>query len=201
MGVADEMSMALRRSSFPTFTAGGFDVRPERAGDNGEAPYYVISDIIGGGMGGGPRTDGLTAVDTHGGNCSILAAEIMETMSPFRVRRTVLVEGSGGPGRHRGGLGILRDYELLTGESIVTGYVQQTRDDTAPWGFDGGGPGGKGSLVLNPDSNRKEVVSSKLVSRILRKGDVYRIVGGGGWGDPSERDPALEAHDKTEGYV
>ena len=189
--------------SFPTFVAGGYDDRPERTGGNGEAPYYVVADIIGGGMGGGPRTDGLTAVDTHGGNCAILAAEIMETMSPFRVRRTVLVEGSGGPGRHRGGLGILRDYELLAGESIVSGYVQQTRDDTAPWGFDGGGPGGKASLVLNPDSNREDVLPSKLVARIFKKGDVFRIVGagGGGWGDPAERDPELVEHDLTEGYV
>jgi N-methylhydantoinase B len=189
--------------SFPTFVAGGLDDRPERCAGNGGAPYYIVSDIIGGGMGGSARTDGLSAVDTHGGNCAILSAEVLETIAPFRVRRTALVEGSGGAGRHRGGLGILREYELLSGESIVSGYVQQTRDDTAPWGFDGGGPGGKASLVLNPGSNREEVLPSKLVGRIFRRGDVFRIIGagGGGWGDPADRDTDLVTRDRREGYV
>ena len=189
--------------SFPTFVAGGFDDRPERSEGNGGAPYYIVADIIGGGMGGSASTDGLSAVDTHGGNCAILSAEVLETIAPFRVHRTALVEGSGGTGRHRGGLGILREYELLSGESIVSGYVQQTRDDTAPWGFDGGGPGGKASLVLNPGSNREEVLPSKLVGRIFRQGDVFRIIGagGGGWGDPADRDAGLVTRDRREGYV
>ena len=189
--------------SFPVFVAGGVDDRAERSAGNGGAPYYVICDIIGGGMGGSARADGLDAVDTHGGNCAILSAEVVETVAPYRVRRTELVEGSGGAGRHRGGLGILRDYELLAGNSIVSGYVQQTRDVTVPWGFDGGGPGGAGSLVLNPGTNREEVLPSKLVARIFKKGDVFRIVGagGGGWGDPAERDPELIARDAREGYA
>ena len=189
--------------SFPTFVAGGFDDRARHSNGGESAPYYVISDIIGGGMGGSAHADGLNAVDTHGGNCAILSAEVLETIAPFRVRRTALVGGSGGAGRHRGGLGILRDYELLAGESIVSGYVQQTRDSTAPWGFDGGGPGGTASLVLNPDSSQEEVLPSKLVARIFKKGDVFRIVaaGGGGWGAPQERDPDDIDEDSREGYA
>jgi len=190
--------------SFPTFCAGGVDARPERvARAGGQAPYYVISDIVGGGMGGSASADGLNAVDTHGGNCAILSAEVMETLCPFRVRRTALVEGSGGAGEHRGGLGILRDYELLAGTSILSGYVQQTRPDTAPWGFAGGGPGGRAALVMNPDGNREERLPSKIVGRLMQKGDVFRVIGagGGGWGDPARRDPRSAARDRAEGYV
>jgi N-methylhydantoinase B len=189
--------------SFPTFVSGGFDDRAERRNGDGSCPYYVISDIIGGGMGGSATTDGLDAVDTHGGNCAILSAEVMEVLSPFRVLRTALVEGSGGVGKHRGGLGIVRDYEFLASETVLSGEVQQTRDDTAPWGFSGGGPGGKAAMVVNPDSEREERVPSKLVGRILRRGDVLRLIsaGGGGWGDPSERDPILIARDEREEYV
>ncbi|MEX2648014.1 MAG: hydantoinase B/oxoprolinase family protein [Alphaproteobacteria bacterium] len=188
--------------SFPTFCAGGLDARPERAAGR-PAPYYVISDILGGGMGASARTDGLNAVDTHGGNCAILSAEVMETLCPFRVRRTELVPGSGGTGERRGGLGVLRDYELLAGTSILSGYIQQTRDDTAPWGFAGGGPGGKAAMVMNPGGNRAEPLPSKYVGRIMRKGDVLRLIGagGGGWGTPARRDPALAERDRREGYV
>jgi N-methylhydantoinase B len=190
--------------SFPTFCAGGVDARPERlARAKGQAPYYVISDIVGGGMGGSASADGLNAVDTHGGNCAILSAEVMETLCPFRIRRTELVDGSGGAGQHRGGLGILRDYELLAGTSILSGYIQQTRPDTAPWGFAGGGPGGRAAMVMNPDGNREERLPSKIVGRLMQKGDVLRLIGagGGGWGDPARRDPKAAARDRAEGYV
>lgn len=191
------------QTSFATFCAGGFDDRRARAGGNGEAPYYVIADILGGGMGASDHSDGLDAVDTHGGNCALLSAEVMETLSPFRVRRCELVPGSGGAGRRRGGLATLRDYELLAERSILSGYVQQTRDDTAPWGFAGGGRGSKAAMIINPGSNREEVLPSKYVGRILEKGDVLRLVGagGGGWGDPSERDPDLVERDRREGYI
>lgn len=201
--VVPDASAAGCQISFPTFCAGGFDDRPGRNGSGRAPPYYVISDIIGGGMGASARTDGLNAVDTHGGNCAILSAEVMETLCPFRVVRSALVEGSGGAGKHRGGLGILREYELVGSQAILSGYVQQTRDDTAPWGFAGGRAGGKAAMVMNPGGNREEALPSKYVGRIMERGDVLRLVGagGGGWGNPAERDPALARRDREEGYA
>ena len=106
-------------------------------------------------MGGHAGGDGIDAVDTHGGNCALLSAEVMETLSPFRVTRSELVPGSGGAGQHRGGLGIIRDYEHLSERSVIGGYVQQTRPDTAPWGLAGGGPGGKAAMQINPEAERE----------------------------------------------
>jgi N-methylhydantoinase B len=189
--------------SFPTFCAGGFDDRPGKRGDDGAEPYYVISDIVGGGMGGHAGGDGIDAVDTHGGNCALLSAEVMETLSPFRVLRTELVDGSGGAGRHRGGLGIRRDYQHLAERSVVGAYVQQTREDTRPWGLAGGRPGGSAGMVLNPGTPKEQRLSSKVIGQVLRKGDVLRLVGagGGGHGDPAGRDPALVERDRVEGFA
>jgi N-methylhydantoinase B len=188
--------------SFSAFAVGGFDSRPARASD-GAAPYYVVADIVGGGMGGAPAADGLSAVDTHGGNCGIISAEVLESIGPLRVLKTELVPDSGGAGRHRGGLGVLRDFEMLGERGLLTANSQQQRDDTAPWGFDGGQPGGKAAFVLNPGSAREEVLCAHITARVLRRGDVLRVVGagGGGWGDPAQRDPARVARDRREGYI
>jgi N-methylhydantoinase B len=200
--LAPDRAAAGCQVSFPTFCAGGVDDRPQKR-NGGEQPYYVISDIVGGGMGGHAGSDGMDVVDTHGGNCALLSAEVMETLSPFRVTRTALVDGSGGAGQHRGGLGVVRDYEHLAARSVMGGYVQQTRDDTAPWGLAGGGPGGKGAMMLNPGKPNERRLKSKVIGEVLRKGDVLRLVGagGGGWGDPKKRDPALAARDRKEGFA
>jgi N-methylhydantoinase B len=201
--VKPDAAAAACQISFATFVLGGFDGRDEVREDDGSAPYYVISDIPGGGMGGSAHRDGLDGVDTHGGNCSILSAEVLETLSPVRVRDTALVPGTGGHGKHRGGLGIRRDYEMLAKSGILTGYCQQTRDDTAPWGYAGGGPGSKAAMLLNPGTDRERNLGSKLVGITFERGDVLRLVnsGGGGWGDPAERDPALIERDRQEGLV
>ena len=75
--IGEKNSAAACQISLPTFTWGGLDDRPNKVKEIGFAPYYIISDIIGGGMGGGPNSDGLSAVDTHSGNCAILSAEIL----------------------------------------------------------------------------------------------------------------------------
>jgi N-methylhydantoinase B len=114
-----------------------------------------------------------------------------------------LVPGSGGAGQHRGGLGIIRDYEHLSERSVIGGYVQQTRPDTAPWGLAGGGPGGKAAMQINPGKPNEKRLKSKVIGEVLRKGDVLRLVGagGGGYGDPKKRDPGLAQHDRDEGFV
>lgn len=189
--------------AFPTFCAGGLDDRPQQARADGTAPYYVISDIIGGGMGGFSGGDGMNAIDTHGGNCALLSAEVMETMSPFRVWSTSLVPGSAGAGRHRGGLAIRRDYELLGEESVLSGYLQQTRPETAPWGLEGGAPGGASSAGIVPAGGEAQPLRSKFVAVILKRGDrlFLESAGGGGYGPPTARDPESAARDVALGYL
>jgi N-methylhydantoinase B len=189
--------------SFPAFVAGGFDDRAKAVQVDGSKPYYVIADILGGGMGGSPGADGLNAVDSHGGNCALLSAEVMETLSPIRVLRTALTPGSGGEGQYRGGLGMERDYEVLADVSIVSGYTQQTRSDTAPWGYEGGSAGGTAALIKNPGQPDEVNLKSKMVGLRFTRGDILRVsgAGGGGWGKAEDRDSESIEHDRSEGYV
>jgi N-methylhydantoinase B len=189
--------------SFPTFAAGGLDDRPGAIAANGEPAYFLISDIIGGGMGGYPGGDGIPAVDTHGGNCALLSAEVVETMSPIRVRRSALVPGSGGAGEFRGGLAMERDYEILTSVCTVSGYFQRAATDTAPWGWAGGRPGGLAGCWLTPATGEARALATKHIALRLKRGDVirYRSAGGGGWGHPLKRTAEAVAADREAGYV
>ena len=169
--------------AFPAFKAGGFDLRSEKSSGNNPPPYFAITDILGGGGGATNKGDGMNAIDTHGGNCELLSAEVMEQVCPVRVLRTELVPESGGSGQHTGGQAIRRDYELLCDDVLVNAYLQQTETLTAPWGGDGGNPGTPACIALNPDGNTVKLPSKAMGLR-LSAGEVVRLQssGGGGWG-------------------
>jgi len=195
-----ERSAAGCQISFPALRAGGFDTR-QSAG--GARRYFILHDIIGGGMGGSSNADGLDAVDTHGGNCGVLSAEIVESLGPVRVLRSELVQGSGGTGRHRGGLAMRRDYEMLADDLIVSVFLQQAGAATAPWGAQGGGAGAPAGAVMNPGRTGEFALSTKAIGLKPRKGDVIRVqsAGGGGWGAAADRDRGLVDRDIRESYV
>lgn len=186
--LAPQTASAGCQISFPTFAMGGFDTRPEMTKDGERAPYFVVTDIIGGGMGASAHADGISGVDTHGGNCAMISAEVIETTGPIRVLSTKLVEGSGGKGRHSGGLGIEREYEMLTSGLVVSGYTQQTQPETAPWGVEGGAPGGLAAAHVVRRNGFTEDLTSKWVAVKLDQGERLRLrgAGGAGWGAPED---------------
>jgi N-methylhydantoinase B len=200
--VAPDRSAAGCHISFPSFRAGGSDDRPE-AQARQSRPYFIVHDIIGGGMGAHRNGDGRNAVDTHGGNCALLSAEITEMVSPIRVLRSELVPGSGGAGMNRGGLAMRREYEILAERAIVSVYRQQCDELTAPWPVAGGGSGRPAQAMLNPGKHGERALASKAIGLALTRGDVVRLesAGGGGWGDPATRAAADVARDAHEGYV
>lgn len=201
--LAPEASAAGCQVSFPWLQIGGKDDRPAIAGSTGGSREYIIADVLGGGMGGNAGGDGVNAVDVHGSNCSILSAEVMETFSPIRVLRSSLVPGSGGDGVQRGGLAVERDYELLSEEAMFACNIQQASERTAPWGLNGGRSGSPSQTVLNPGSDDERVLPAHFPVTRLRKGDVVRMrsAGGGGFGDPAQRDSGERDRDRREGYV
>jgi N-methylhydantoinase B len=205
--VADVMLQALRPAkpsrsaagcsvAFPTVNIAGVDAR------TGEP--YLCPDIIGGGMGASQNGDGLSAIDTHMGNCAMMSAEAMETEFPVRVLKTELVPDSGGPGRHRGGLAVERWYELLAPSANLSGrYTDQTLEETRPWGVDGGGRGARAAVLLNPGRPGERELTGKGVDQPLERGDILSLrgSGGGGWGDPREREREAVGEDLRQGYV
>ncbi|HJW76807.1 MAG TPA: hydantoinase B/oxoprolinase family protein, partial [Thermoleophilia bacterium] len=205
--VADVMLEALRAAkparsaagcsvSFPTFNLTGIDPR------SGET--YMCPDIVGGGMGGHASGDGMSAVDTHMGNCAMMSAEAMEVEFPVRVLSTELVPDSGGAGTHRGGLAVERRYQILAPEADMSGrYTDQTLEETRPWAVDGGRRGARAAVIVNPGRPDERELTGKGVSFPMARGDVLlmRSSGGGGWGDPSRRERRAVLDDLADGYV
>ncbi|MSS70173.1 MAG: hydantoinase B/oxoprolinase family protein [Candidatus Latescibacteria bacterium] len=161
--------------------------------------YFCFLETVAGGYGGRANSDGPDAVQTHGQNTENAPIEETEINYPVRIVRLELVDDSEGAGRHRGGLGLRRDYLFPDNEASFT--VLADRDRWGPWGLFGGLPGRKASYVLNPD--REAVELGSKVTLQLRPGDVvsYRTCGGGGYGPPEERDPERVLRDVRDGKV
>jgi N-methylhydantoinase B len=161
---------------------------------------YVQYELFGSGMGATSRRDGASGVHIHAQNCAITPVEIVESEFPVRLRRFELRRDSGGPGRQRGGLGMRREYEVLAPSRCS---FRGDRHALPPVGAAGGLPGGAGANWVNPDTPRAVQLPSRRGDYPLEPGDIIRFdtAGGGGYGPPGTRDPALVAGDVLDGYV
>ncbi|MGG5809096.1 hydantoinase B/oxoprolinase family protein [Falsiroseomonas sp. CW058] len=149
-----------------------------------------------GGMGASAHADGLntTAFPTNSGSGSI---EAFESSAPIVVWKKDLLPDSGGPGRFRGGLGQEVELEVMTEEPVRLSLISD-RMKHPPLGLDGGGAGAP-ALVRLQDGRTPHPKSRSQ----LRPGDrlLMHYGGGGGYGDPRERDPAAIERDLEDGYV
>jgi N-methylhydantoinase B len=159
---------------------------------------YVTGELVAGGSGASAGKDGVDGIETDATNCMNLPAEALELDAPIRVHRIALRRDSGGAGMHRGGLGIVREYEILHGEVRFTHRGE--RHFIAPKGRAGGGDGAMARTVIYRAGGRTETVASKLVTS-LRAGDrvVFETAGGGGYGDKARRDPEKLRSDLADG--
>ncbi len=105
--------------------------------------YY---ETLGGGMGAHTKGPGLSAVQSHMTNTLNTPIEVLESHYPLRIRKYALREGSGGEGLHRGGMGLIREYEFLKPASVT---LLTERRNFAPKGEEGGGDGARGMNLLN----------------------------------------------------
>jgi len=145
--------------------------------------YY---ETMGGGMGASHKAPGLDGVQTHMTNTLNTPVEVLEQRYPLRVVRYGLRRGSGGAGRHRGGDGLVREFEFLA-EAEFTLLTERRR--FAPWGLAGGCPGTRGRNLLN------DVPLPPKCHRKVAPGDRLRIEtpGGGGYGPPPQARPCVES--------
>jgi N-methylhydantoinase B len=165
----------------------------------GERPedrsLWVYLETIGGGSGARASKDGLDGVHVHMTNTSNLPVEALELEYPLTLLRYELVDGSGGVGAQRGGMGLRRVYRA---EADCQLRLDGSRLRSAPWGLAGGLSGASGAVVLR---NGAEPLTHG--SGHLRKGDIVEIVtpGAGGYGPPTSRDPAVVRRDLAEGRI
>ncbi|MEU1259323.1 hydantoinase B/oxoprolinase family protein [Streptomyces chartreusis] len=157
--------------------------------------YYIYLETIGGGNGAGDCMNGLDGVQAHMTNTSNLPVEALEGEYPLRVQEYALVDGSGGVGTHRGGMGIRR--VLTIDHDDCTVEVGASRLTTQPWGLEGGGPGGSTELRANG-----RLANDRRILHLDRGGELsVSTAGGGGFGDPAKRDLEEVARDLLEGRL
>ncbi|GAB2942922.1 hydantoinase B/oxoprolinase family protein [Nonomuraea fastidiosa] len=171
----------------------GLGVNPR----TGEAWLEATNEAVGfGGHAGGDGEDGIMHLSEPG--CRNNPVEVLETKSPMFIEWYGYRPDSGGPGRHRGGVGVGRTYRFT---APSTGICLVYKTKTRPWAIGGGRPGESNHVILNPGTDR-EVVQGGSYNR-LEAGEVLvnNTGGGGGYGDPFEREPARVAADVRNGFV
>jgi N-methylhydantoinase B len=158
-------------------------------------------DPHGGGYGARPMRDGVNAIRVLVGNAGITSVEQVEHFAPLTVDSWRLVTDSGGAGRWRGGLTSERVYEVGFDEATLTVIAERGR--VAPKGLFGGLEGGFFKASVVRAEGGAEEIPSKGAHVIVKRNDrVYiRPAGGGGYGDPLEREPERVLLDMMDGYV
>ena len=156
---------------------------------------WVYLETIGGGSGARATKDGMDGVHVHLTNTSNLPVEALEIEYPLTLLRYELVDGSGGAGQYRGGMGLRRVYRA---EAPCHVRVDIARRLSAPWGLLGGHAGGKAQIVLHGGAD-----ALNRGAGLLRKGEIIEVVtaGSGGYGPAERRDPEAVRRDVNEGCI
>ena len=159
-----------------------------------EGGRYVFYELVVGTWGATPEGDGNDGLTNPASLAANIPVEVAESEFPIVVERYGLVPDSGGAGRHRGGLAVERVWRCLTPSTSL--IVRSDRVAHPPYGLAGGEPGATAANALRRPGRAVEELPG-MFSIVIGEGDVYehRTAGGGGFGDPLERDPALVAAD------
>jgi N-methylhydantoinase B len=181
--------------------AAGFSSSPHLfySGRDEAGRWFQLFQIGFGGIPGRPLGDGP---DGHSlwPNFTNVPNEFLERYFPLRIERYETVPDSGGAGLHRGGNGILMSYRFLRPGLIA---IHDDRWFTHPWGVNGGQPGARARKILERADGSQTIVGNKREDIPVNAGDVLHFItwGGGGWGDPLQRDPALVGKEIVQGLV
>jgi N-methylhydantoinase B len=162
---------------------------------------FVVQSIEGGGWGGRPFEDGESGtVSVCQGDVRNGSIEGIELKCPVLVEGRTLRTDSGGAGKYRGGLGIdMRVRNLVEGK---WNFELVRRGQCPPWGLWGGEPGEYGMYLLREEGSDEFRVTGGAHHPVAVKSEVIvRTGGGGGWGDPLERDPAAVRTDVREEFI
>jgi len=164
-----------------------------------EGEFYLMREVLGGGSGGRWYADGSDTVHVVPDSKN-LPAEFTETRFPLRVERLALATDSGGAGYRRGGLGYLKEFRVLRDSSFL---CVADRAILSCWGLRGGKASAPFRVTIDPGGPNERVLPGLVDDEPIPAGTLVRVetTGGGGWGDPLEREPELVALDVLQGKV
>jgi N-methylhydantoinase B len=162
---------------------------------------FVHIEPQNGGWGATSARDGASGlIAVTDGDTYNYSIELLEAKFPLLIRRYEYdVDNGVGAGRFRGGFGLLREYEVESDGVIL--HASYGRTATPPWAIDGGSPGSRNGIEVVRGGSRRPLTRPSDFP--LERGDRVRIRtgGGGGWGEPQSRDPAVVARDVRDGLV
>ena len=170
---------------------------PDRVEKDERRVYFEIEV---GGWGAYPGGDGADGFSAGFHNLANSPVEMCESIFPVIFTEYGFIPGSGGAGKYRGGLGLAREWQLDEEWGVLSGNFDRFRH--SPYGLHGGEPGSKGRF-LHFRGDEVTELPSKISGLKLQRGDRVRLEtsGGGGWGDPAERDPVVAARDNKGEYL
>lgn len=162
---------------------------------------FVFSECIMGTWGATSQHDGQEGVPHMASNQANVPVEMIEADYPIRIERYGFAPDTGGPGRYRGGLGVVREYRMLADEVFFG--VRSDKSHYPPHGLQGGHAGASTQNQIRSAGMDRQLPSMPVQPITLQQGDVYRHVmaGGGGFGDPLQRDPEQVRSDVLDGKV
>jgi len=171
------------------------------AGHRADGRRWVMFSFFGGGHGGHPEGDGLNHGNAPISTATIPPLEILESAYPVKFTQWALRDGSGGPGKHRGGLGAVYEIELLEEQAEV--FLFGERGKFPPRGVVGGGDAARTTFAWETDDGwSSPPMVSKHVGARIKRGQMVRLEtpGGGGYGPMGERSQAAIRRDLELGY-
>ncbi|SIS17348.1 hydantoinase B/oxoprolinase family protein [Natronorubrum thiooxidans] len=178
--------------------SGGTDRRPDRDGEE-----FMWYDWMAGGWGGRDGLDGANATaPVFGAGLAVQSLEGQERDTPLLTSQHSIVTDSAGPGEFRGGCGVEKGGRLLECENSVISYCSD-RAYSVTWGLDGGLPGVPHGVTLTRADEDPKDLGTVFSNRPIETGDQFTrpSSGGGGFGDPLERDPDAVREDVIDDYV
>jgi N-methylhydantoinase B len=170
------------------------------AGRRPDQSAFIFVDFVTGGWGARPTLDGLDGNSPIAANLSNVPVEEIEAHEPLTVERYGFLSDTGGAGRWRGSLSLVREYRFLEEEATL--QLRSDRRRHLPYGLAGGLPGSPSANLLDPDGPSERLLATNVTTTI-RRGQVFRHItaGGGGYGDPLQRAAERVLEDVLEGKI
>jgi N-methylhydantoinase B len=161
--------------------------------------YTLCIEGLGVGFGARPFADGPDAI--YYVAQKNYPVEFAEMEFGVRIERYSIHHDSGGPGRYRGGCGIVRDVRIIADAGILASRLENVLFPA--WGVNGGHSGRPGRIVVNPGTPEERELKPLSDNNRLRQGDLLRVMtsGGGGWGHPFDRPAISVLEDVLDGFV
>jgi N-methylhydantoinase B len=160
---------------------------------------FIYVEFTSSAWGGRPAADGLDGIANMLSNVTSPSVEVTEAEQPLQVQAVEFLTDRAGPGKHRGGTAIRRAYRFLGEEATL--QLRSDRRAHTPYGL-AGGANGAPSRTYMCRSGELAPMESKFTAALLRNDEfAHETAGGGGWGDPFDRDPDAVLADVRRGFV